>query len=110
MDIPERWAFEKSDIEALMEVYSGLDVFYVNLDDRKDRKATVDQITQLIKIETLQYKHIDTDYIKSQEFLCLPSDYEPTTEEAEQSETEEQEENSTSHLTEQEHTSSSVKK
>lgn len=72
MDLPEKWAFGKEDIEELLSQFSGFDVFYVNLDDFTDRKAAVEQITKLIKIETLQYKNVDMDFIKAQEYILSP--------------------------------------
>lgn len=72
VDIPEKWAFGKEDIEMLLSQFSGFDVFYVNLDDLTDRKAAVEQITTLIKIETLQYNNVDTDFIKAQEYILSP--------------------------------------
>lgn len=72
MDIPENWAFSKENVEELLSQFSGFDVFYVNLDDLTDRKAAVEQITKLIKIETLQYKNVDMDFIKAQEYILSP--------------------------------------
>jgi hypothetical protein len=34
-----------------------------------ERKIIVDQITRLIKINTLQFQNVDIEYIKSQEYF-----------------------------------------
>ncbi|GAA5812174.1 hypothetical protein MFLAVUS_005624 [Mucor flavus] len=69
-DIPNRWSIEKSEIEQMIAPYTDLQLFYINLTNATEKKAIADQITRLIKINTLQYQNLDIDYIKSQEFYA----------------------------------------
>ncbi|KAI9245397.1 hypothetical protein EDC94DRAFT_628439 [Helicostylum pulchrum] len=69
-DIPNRWCIEKLEIEKMVAPYTDLQLFYINLTNQVEKKAIVDQITRLIKINTLQYQNLDIDYIKSQEFYA----------------------------------------
>ncbi|KAI7895166.1 uncharacterized protein EV154DRAFT_496107 [Mucor mucedo] len=71
VDIPEKWNISKNELHTLLQPFPDVQLFYANLESQSERRTISEQITRLVQLTTLQYRNLDTDYVKSYEFYCL---------------------------------------
>ncbi|KAI9247636.1 hypothetical protein BY458DRAFT_527091 [Sporodiniella umbellata] len=64
-DAIHSWTFEKAEMESIVRSFYDIHIFYANLTNTIECKTVCDQISRLIKINTLQYSGLNSLWLKT---------------------------------------------